>query len=55
MIMQVDKDGFTITVMENIVDYVRNLSVALAKDNAFVVTRRGRKKPRKTFQNWDLI
>ena len=48
MLTQVDNDGFTTMLMEGIVDYKKDPTVAVSKDNAYVVTCRGKKKLRKS-------
>jgi hypothetical protein len=54
MLTQVDSDGFSRTMMEGIVDYKRE-DAAITKEDGFVVTRRGKKQPRKTTQGWKLL
>jgi hypothetical protein len=53
MLTQVDFDGYSITMMEGIVDYKKDHSVN--KDAMYVVTRRGQKRMKKTTQGWKLL
>ena len=40
MLTQVDEVGFSLSLMEGIVDYKRDPATALSKDGKYVVTRR---------------
>jgi hypothetical protein len=55
MLTQVDSDGYSITMMEGIVDYKRDNAVAVDKSDMYVVTRRGQKRMCKTTQGWKLL
>ena len=55
MLTQVDSDGFTLTMMDGIIDYERDDAVAIPKSDAYVVTRRGRKRHRRTTVGWKLL
>ena len=55
MLTQVDSKGFTITMMEGIVDYRKDEATAVSKADGFVVTRRGQKRRRVTTQGWKLL
>ena len=55
MLTQVDSDGFTLTMMDGIIHYERDDAVAIPKSNAYVVTRRGRKRHRRTTVGWKLL
>ena len=55
MLTQIDSDGFTMTMMEGIVDHKIDTDVAVSKDNAYVVTRRGQKRLRITTCGWKLL
>ena len=55
MIRQVDSDGFSLTLMEGIVDYKMDKSLAVAKEDGYVTGRNGRKKLRKTTVGWKLL
>jgi hypothetical protein len=41
MLTQVDSDGFTLTMMEGIIDYRKNEATAVSKQDMYVVTSRG--------------
>jgi hypothetical protein len=55
MLTQVDSDGFTLTLMEGIVDYRKDEATAVSKQDMYVVTKRGQKRLRKTTTGWRLL
>ena len=55
MLTQVDEDGFSLTLMEGIVDYMKDPETAVSKEDNYVVTRRGNKRPKKTTSGWKLL
>ena len=55
MLTQVDSDGFTMTMMEGIIDHKIDTDVAVSKSDMYVVTRRGQKRLRKTTCGWKLL
>ena len=55
MLTQVDSEGFTITMMEGIIDYKKDEATAVLKADGFVVTRRGQRRRRTTTQGWKLL
>jgi len=55
MLTQVDSDGFTMTMMEGIIDHKKDTDVAVSKSDMYVVTRRGQKRLRKTTCGWKLL
>jgi hypothetical protein len=55
MLTQVDSDGFSTSLMDAIVDYRKDDATAVQKADAFVVTRQGQKKQRKTTCGWQLL
>jgi hypothetical protein len=55
MLSQVDSDGYSITMMERIIDYKKDDTVAVHKNEIHAVTRRGQKRLRKTTQGWKLL
>ena len=55
MLTQVDEDGFSITLMEGIIDHRKNHDTAVSREDAYVVTRRGQKRPRKTTAGWEFL
>jgi hypothetical protein len=44
MLTQVKSDGFTLTLMEGIVDYKKDEATAISKQVMYVVTKRGQKR-----------
>ena len=48
MLTQVDADGFYLTTLNAIIDYRKEKSIAVPKEDIHVVTRQGHKKLRKT-------
>ena len=55
MLSQVDEDGFSMTMMECIIDHKMDAATAVPKDDKYIVTRRGQKKLRKTTTGWKLL
>ena len=55
MLTQVDSDRFTLTMMDGIIDYEKDNAVAIPKSDAYVVTRHGRKRHRRTTVGWKLL
>ena len=55
MLTQVDSEGFSLTMMEGIIDYRKDAATAVSKDDQWVVTRRGQKRRRKTTCGWKLL
>ena len=55
MLTQVDSDGFTLTMMEGIVDHKVDTDVAVPRSDMHVVTRRGQQRLRKTTCGWRLL
>ena len=55
MLTQVDSDGYSLTMMEGIVDYRRDEATAVSSQDGYVVTKRGQKQPRKTTVGWTLL
>eukprot|EP00957_Ditylum_brightwellii_P069840 5303891-Ditylum_brightwellii.AAC.1 len=54
MITQVDSEGFSMTMLDSIVDSCKD-QTAFDKSDKYIVTRCGRKKLRKTTQGWKLL
>ena len=50
MFTQVDSEGFSVTLIEGIIDYEKDPSVAVSKEDTYVVTRSGQKRLRKSTQ-----
>ena len=55
MLTQVDSDGFTMTMMEGIIDHKKDTDVAVSKNDMYVVTRRGQQRLRITTCGWKLL
>ena len=55
MLTQVDSDGYSLTMMEAIVDYRKDEAVAVPKDDKYVITSTGQKRQRKTTIGWSLL
>jgi hypothetical protein len=55
MLTQVDEDGFSLTMLDAIIDYRKDEAVAVPKVDMHVVTPRGQKKLRKTTTGWSLL
>ena len=55
MLSQVDSDGFSMTVMEGIIDHKMDASAAVHKSDKYITTRSGHRKLRKTTSGWKLL
>ena len=55
MLTQVDSDGFSLTLMEGIIDCKRDDSIATPKTEKYITTRSGQKRLRKTTAGWKLL
>ena len=55
MLTQVDSDGFALTMMDGIINYERDDAVVIPKSDAYLVTRCGRKRHRRTTVGWKLL
>ena len=55
ILTQVDSEGYSLTMMEGIVDYKKDPDTAVSMADRFVVTRRGQKRLRKTTVGWKLL
>ena len=54
MLTQIDEDGYTLTLTEGIIDYEKD-QIYASKKYMYVVTKRGRKRPRKKNADWKLL
>ena len=54
MLTQVDSDGFSLSLMEGIIDYKRDDSIAIPKTDKYITTSRGQRRLRKTTVGWKL-
>lgn len=48
MLTQVENEGYSITMMEGIIDFRKDYSIAVPKNEKYIVTKRGQKTLRKT-------
>ena len=55
MLTQVDSDGFTMTMMEGIIDHKKDESTAISKDDKYISCPRGQRRLRKTTKVWKLL
>ena len=55
MLTQVDSDGFSLSLMEGIINYKRDDSVAIPKTDKYITTARGQRRLRKTTAGWKLF
>ena len=55
MLTQVDSDGFSLSLMEGIIDYKHDDSVAIPKTDKYITTARGQRRLRKTTVGWKLL
>jgi hypothetical protein len=54
MLTQVDSEGYSLTMMEGIVDHREDESTAVSKADAHVTTKRGQRRRRKTTAGWEI-
>ena len=55
MLTQVDSDGFSLALMEGIIDYKHDDSIAIPKADKYITTGRGQRRLRKTTAGWKLL
>ena len=55
MLQQVDLEGFSLALMEGIVDFRCDESVAVPMGEKYIITKTGQKRLRKTMARWDLL
>ena len=55
MLTQVDSDGFSLSLMEGIINHKRDDSVAIPKMDKYITTSRGQRRLRKTTAGWKLL
>jgi len=55
ILARVDQEGYSITMMEGIIDYEKDEAVAVSKADRYVVTRRGNRRARKSTVGWKLL
>ncbi len=55
MVSEVGSDGFTVTMMEGVIDHKIDPAVAVSKSDKYIATRRGQRKLRKTTCGWTFL
>ena len=55
MLTQVDSNGFSLVLMEGIIDYKRDNSIATPKTEKYITTRSGQRRLQKTMAGWKLL
>ena len=55
MLIQVDSNGFSLALMEGIIDYKCDDSIAIPKMDKYITTGRGQRRLRKTMAGWKLL
>ena len=55
MLTQVDSDGFSLSLMEGIIDYKHDDLVAIPKIDKYITTARGQRRLRKTTAGWKSL
>ena len=55
MLTQVDEDGYSLTMMNAIINHEVDPAVAVSKEDGFVISKRGNKMLRKTTAGWRLL
>ena len=55
MLTQVDSDGLSLALMEGIIDYKCDDSIAIPKADKYITTGRGQRRLRKTTAGWKLL
>ena len=55
MLTQVDSDGFSLALMEGIIDYKHDDLIAIPKADKYITTGRGQRRLRKTTAGWKLL
>ena len=55
MLTQVDSDGFTLALMEGIIDYKHDDLIAIPKADKYITNGRGQRRLRKTMAGWKLL
>ena len=55
MLSQVDSDGYSLMLMEDIVDYRKEESVAISMEDKYITTKNGQQRLMKTTARWDLL
>ena len=55
MLTQVDLDGYSLSLMDSIIDHQRDPSQAIPMEDKYIMTKSGQKRLRKTTKGWRLL
>ena len=55
MLTQDDSDGYSLSLMDSIIDHQRYLSQAIPMEDKYITTKSGQKQLRKTTKGWQLL
>ena len=55
MLTQVDLDGYSLSLMDSIIDHQRDLSQAIPIEDKYIMTKSGQKHLQKTTKGWKLL
>ena len=55
MLTQVDSDGYSLSLMDSIIDHQRDPSQAIPMEDKHIMTKSGQKRLRKTTKGWKLL
>ena len=55
MLTQVDSEGYSMTLMDGIINHRKDESKAVPKIDQYVITRSGQRRQRKTTSGWELL
>ena len=55
MLTQVDSDGYSLSLMESIIDHQKDPSQAIPIEDKYITTKTGQKQLRKTTKGWKLL
>ena len=55
MLTQVDSDGYSLSLMDSIIDHQRDPSQAISIEDKYITTKSGQKRLRKTMKGWKLL
>ena len=55
MLTQVDSNGFSLALMEGIIDYKHDDLIAIPKADKYITTGRGQRRLQKTMAGWKLL
>ena len=55
MLTQVDSDGYSLSLMDSIIDHRRDSSQAIPIEDKYIMTKSGQKHLQKTWKGWELL